>query len=81
MKISYVYIVMHDKGREYHKNGVGIPIACFSSPEEAMKCLLMLGYSESNAHGYNWKGADMAWIEEQPIYDEWKDELSRECDR
>lgn len=72
MTISYVYIVMHDEGREYRKSGVGIPLACFSSPEEAIKCLLMLGYGEADSHGCHWKGTDMAWIEEQPFYEAWK---------
>lgn len=70
--ISYVYIVMHDEGREYYKSGVGILLACFNSKEAAMRCLLMLGYGEADSHDCHWKGTDMAWIEEQPLYEEWK---------
>ena len=40
--------------------------------------MLMTGYGEDDSLGYYWRGIDRAWIEEQPIYDEWKDEFIRE---
>lgn len=78
MIVGYVYIVMHDDCREYDKNRLGIPLACFNEPEAAIKYLLMTCFGEADSLGYHWRGIDRAWIEEQPVYDEWKDEFIRE---
>lgn len=77
MKVDYVYIVMHDDCREYDKNRLGIPLACFNEPEAAMKYMLMTGFGDGDSLGYHWRGIDRAWIEEQPVYDEWNDEFMR----
>lgn len=77
MIIDYVYIVMHDDCREYDKNRLGIPLACFNDTAPAMQYLLMSGYGEADSLGYHWKGIDRAWIDEQPVYDEWSDEFMR----
>ena len=78
MIVDYVYIVMLDDCREYDKNRLGIPLACFNDTAPAMQYLLMSGYGEADSLGYHWRGIDRAWVEEQPVYDEWKDDFMRQ---
>lgn len=77
MIVDYVYIVMHDDCKEYDRNRLGIPLACFNDTAPAMQYLLISGYGEADSLGYHWRGIDRAWIEEQPVYDEWIDDFMR----
>ena len=65
--IEYVYVVMHDGGRELPNDRIGNLLGVFSYDAEAKIWLMGHGFSEQDAFGDFWMGRDRAWIIEAHI--------------
>ena len=65
--IEYVYVVMHDGGRELQNDIMGNFLGVFSDYAEAKLWLMGHGFSEQDAFDDLWKGRDRAWILETRV--------------
>lgn len=64
-----MFLVLHDDGREYYNDDIGLPVALFPTETDAILFIFDNGFSRRDVNGNFWREIDRAWIRELNVFE------------